>query len=216
MLKETPAMTTPDDPRETAIDDLLNPGCEIERDELRQEAILAQTFGVMRRRRRLKRSGVALALAVCYLSGIATPVSWFTNRSDRSDGQIAMNQKEEPDSASRNKMETTPENENGDRPTFRGQRAEGTVAENGTVPFDSGMTDSPAVKISKYERMRREGDRLLREAGDIAQAVRRYNRALALASEAELAIAPDEDSWLLMALKTEHTKETKNDRSPIN
>jgi hypothetical protein len=220
-------MTTPDDPREMAIDDLLRCGCAAEQNDSRQEAVLAQTLGVIRRRRRLKRLGVALSLAVCYLAGIVTPVSWFLNRSDRSYGQIAINDKQDQSTASSwtwQNPSTVSSFNWGENPPKNGQssRAATQFGEDAGAdalaasPRPDNSTDSGVKKMSRYEWMRREGDRLLRVSGDIAQAVRRYNRALTLATDQELAIAPDEDSWLLMALKTEHTKETNNDRSPIN
>jgi hypothetical protein len=67
-------------------------------------------------------------------------------------------------------------------------------------------------KLTREERLRREGDRLL-EKGDMKQAVRRYELALNLASADQRAISPERDTWLLMALKSARSQETKHERS---
>jgi hypothetical protein len=205
-------MIRPDDPRETAMDDLLRSGCAARRDDLRREALLAQTLAIIRRRRRLKHLGLAIALAICYLAGIATPISWFLNRSDRSNEQLALNQNPDPAASSSWNW--------AEKPAEYGQSSQATPKSGEYVfipsPSAGDSAKSSGVKMSQYERMRREGDRLLQESGDIAQAVRRYKRALTLATDAELAIAPNDDSWLLMALKNERTKENAHERSPLN
>jgi hypothetical protein len=206
-------MTMPDEPWENAVDDLLRVGNVAESDDARKMAVLGQTVGVIRRRRRLKRLGIAAALAVCYLAGIVTPVSRFLNRPEQSNQQLATN---------RNPELNKDTNWNWNKVAVDGQQAAvaetAKTREDAFVPVDNWNTsaNSTVKKITQYERMRREGDRLLQESGDIAQAVRRYNRALALATETELAVATDKDNWLLMALKNERTKEISNDRSPLN
>jgi hypothetical protein len=50
-------------------------------------------------------------------------------------------------------------------------------------------------------------DRYLHEKGDVALALRYYTRALNTASNEQQAISVEEDSWLLMALKTSRMKE---------
>ncbi len=61
------------------------------------------------------------------------------------------------------------------------------------------------AKLSPYDRLRRAGDRQLEDDNDIAAAAHTYRRALKLASRAQRDIAPDQDTWLLMAMKNDQT-----------
>jgi len=75
-------------------------------------------------------------------------------------------------------------------------------------PAPSGVSRQVAtVKMSRFEALRREGDHSLLEEGDVQAALRDYKRAIDLASTEERAIAPGQDTWLLMALKDARTKE---------
>ena len=58
-----------------------------------------------------------------------------------------------------------------------------------------------AKRITPYERLRRVGDQQLEKFANIPAATRTYQKALQLASADQRAIAPDRDTWLLMALK---------------
>jgi hypothetical protein len=68
------------------------------------------------------------------------------------------------------------------------------------------------LQLTREEQLRREGDRLL-EKGDMKKAIRRYELALNVASEDQRAISPERDTWLLMALKSARSQETKHERS---
>lgn len=65
------------------------------------------------------------------------------------------------------------------------------------------------AKMSQYERLRDMGTRL-EQRGDLMAATRLYNRALDLAQVGERNPEPDSDSWLLLALKNERTREGRN------
>jgi hypothetical protein len=68
-------------------------------------------------------------------------------------------------------------------------------------------TQIATAPLSSYDRLRRTADRQLEVDGDIAAAARSYRRALAVASAGEREMSLAEDSWLLMALKTDHSPE---------
>jgi len=58
-----------------------------------------------------------------------------------------------------------------------------------------------ANRPTPYERLRRAGDDQLQKYANIPAATRNYKKALQLASSDQRMIAPDHDTWLLMALK---------------
>ena len=159
-------------------------------DQLRA-AVLAQTIGVMRRRRRLKRCALAGCLLGCYLAGIGTVGTW------RPGG------KEEPRVAAEQVM--TPES----------QRRK-PLPPLSPRPADLDKSHVVVAKLTPFESWRRIGDHYLRESGDISLAVAGYSQALDLASDEERAIAPGQDNWLLMALKDARVKERKHGYSQQN
>jgi hypothetical protein len=63
------------------------------------------------------------------------------------------------------------------------------------------------AKLTPAEAARQEADRCLLELGDVKEAIRQYNRYLKLAPAQQLAISPEHDSWLLMAMKDAKLKE---------
>src|SRR5262245_11913241 len=153
-----------------------------------RERVLARTTGVLRTRRRLKRAGVAAALASCYLAGLLTMLL------------LHAPSKTVPGSAENltARVEPTSENGNGElapvRPLVRPE-------DDGVIPG----AQAAAVKLSPYDRLRRTGDRQLEDDNDIAAAARTYRRALKFASPTERDIVPDKDTWLLMAMKNDQT-----------
>ena len=73
----------------------------------------------------------------------------------------------------------------------------------------------PAVapaRLSREEIVRRDADRSLLERGDVKKATRQYALYLKLASADQRASSPEQDSWLLMALKDARSRELKHDR----
>jgi hypothetical protein len=67
------------------------------------------------------------------------------------------------------------------------------VVEGGALPA--------AARLTPYERLCRTGDQQLEQYDDVQAAIRSYKKALQLASADQRSIAPDSDTWLLMALK---------------
>jgi hypothetical protein len=59
----------------------------------------------------------------------------------------------------------------------------------------------PAASLTTYEKLRRAGDRQLNQRGNLQGAIGCYRRALDFASEDDLQIVPERDSWLLIPLK---------------
>jgi len=81
----------------------------------------------------------------------------------------------------------------------------GAVARKVVRPEDDQVAESSVrsatKRITQYERLRRIGDQQLEKYANIPAATRSYQKALQLASSEQRAVAPDHDTWLLMALK---------------
>jgi hypothetical protein len=153
-----------------------------------REALLAQTVGVIRFRRRLRRCAVAGAMAVCYAAGAFTMGMWTPNQSNPSPQPTEQVAKERQSQA-------TPEPQ--------------------VVPAATGgqqRRSAPVKKIDRFDALRIAGDRSLLEYGDVKAALHDYKRALALATAEQRAISPGQDTWLLMALKDAHMKENLHAR----
>jgi hypothetical protein len=86
-----------------------------------------------------------------------------------------------------------------------GETVTGTVVRKVVRPEDDQMVEDsvpPATaRLTPYERLCQAGDQQLAKQDDIPAAVRSYKKALQLASSDQRTIAPDRDTWLLMALK---------------
>lgn len=82
--------------------------------------------------------------------------------------------------------------------------------------LDSFQSRSDAIvtmkspKQSPFERLRLAGDRQLRQFGNLGSAVGCYRLALDFATDEELRVVPDRDSWLLISLKEERAEVRKN------
>jgi hypothetical protein len=172
------------DPRDDPLDAVLGAGGPAADDELRR-AVLRQTTGLIRGRRRRKRCILAAGLLACYLAGGLTVTFWHTG------GTTQRPLSDLPTTAA------VPRPPDVLRPPPPG-------------PAGSNGPQVAATKLDGYERWRRAGDQDLRQSGDISQAVRHYARALVAASDEQRAIVPDRDNWLLMALKDARVKETRH------
>jgi hypothetical protein len=153
-------------------------------------AVLSQTVGVIRRRRRLKRCVVAATLMGCYLAGMATMAYWrpgAENLSKPSTAQVAIQDQLKLDLAA------------------------------SLPPGRAGAPDQKAASkpVSQFEILRRAGDRYLQDPEKLQLAVRSYSRALKYASADQRAISPEQDTWLLMALKDAQSKEKKHENSQL-
>ena len=171
--------------RNDSFDDLLTEpfdasGRQHAADDRLRAALLAQTVGVLRCRRRVKRCALAASLLGCYVAGITTM------------GLLRAGAQQENPAAPGQAM------------TVQSQRAAPRS------PHRSVNPDKQQVAVKKpsgFESWRRIGDHYLHESGDVSLAVAGYSEAIDLASDEERAISPGQDNWLLMALKDARTKE---------
>jgi len=179
-------------------DELLNGGDSSVDNAALRRTILAQTLPVVRRRRWVRRAALAAMLAACYAAGLASPLLWR----DRVPASVA----------SRNNVPDAQESD-----TFVAARQ---VAKSAHAP--AAVPSPPAHpqrvaqdRRTKYETFRDSGDRWLRDAPDISLAIQGYAAALRSASADERAMAPQRDTWLLLALKRAKLQENSHDERKI-
>lgn len=143
-----------------------------------RDSVLSRTTGIIRQRRRMRQAGIVAALVSCYLAGIATVSLRLSSRDvNRAIAQSPTGSNAESSQAATRKP-VRPEDDQ--------------IASNSA---------QPVVRLTPYERLRRTGDQQLEQFADIAAATRSYEKALQIASTDQRQIAPDHDTWLLMALK---------------
>ena len=183
-------MSLNDEPNDDPLNAVLGGQGAVAGDEKLRQAVLAGTLGVIRRRRRLKKCAMAGALLGCYLAGMATLAVWHwggeKHASNPSAAQVA----------------------DGERSSAAG-KAE-------LPPDVSGPPDQKAVyKVaSKYDVLCRQADGYMSDPEKLQLAVSTYTRALKYASADQRAISPEQDTWLLMALKEAQTKEGRHSYPP--
>jgi len=171
---------TPDDEHDPLVD-LLSSVTLPPADHDRREAIFNQTRGVLWRRRFVRRSAWVAALATCYVVGALSVLAWQSTQRNPFDApQAGTNEKRAVDLP----KQPTPAPE----PT-----AESDNPEQEVTPV--------APALTTFEKLRRAGDRQLNQRGNLQGAIGCYRRALDVASDAELQIVPERDSWLLIPLK---------------
>jgi hypothetical protein len=152
-------------------------------DDNLRNALLAQTVGVLRFRRRLKRCVLAASLVGCYLAGVITM------------GML--------------RAGTATENPPTPQPIVA--KSQPTAPHSTRASAAPKKTQLAAKKKpTGFESWRRIGDRYLRETGDISTAVAGYSEAIHLASAEERRISPETDNWLVMALKLDAQSREKN------
>jgi hypothetical protein len=172
----------PDDCSDELYELMTTSGGQTPASQQLRDAVIGQTTRTIRRRRRMRRASIAAALVACYLGGIATMSLWQSPRAiDRFENvsAVAMDQRSEPVAESNERRLVRPEDDQ--------------------VP--DGSAPPASARLTPYERLCRNGDQQLEEHDDIEAAIRSYKRALQLASVDQRSIAPDRDTWLLMALK---------------
>ena len=156
-------------------------------------AVLSQTVGVIRFRRRMKKCVLAASLLGCYLAGVATTTLW----------QPAQGPLPSPAAIVATAEPTATEPT--EPPAMR--RPSQPSRQNSPVARPVG---SP--RKNRVQTMREKADRHLLEQGDVASALRDYTCALNLAPASQRAIRPEQDTWLLMALKNARAKELRHER----
>jgi hypothetical protein len=166
-------------------------------DPREREAIFAQTLGVLRRRRWKRYSVWVAALASCYAIGVLSCLAW---QSARQHSQLAAQSnavREKEDSASSSKAGRLPDSIPVSPKPSRRQPA--SFQDEPTRPV--AQTEPAAVALTTFEKLRRAGDRQLNDRGNLQGAIGCYRRALDFASDDDLQIVPERDSWLLIPLK---------------
>lgn len=163
------------------------------------EQIFAQTRGVLSRRRWLGRVRIVVVCLSCYAVGMGS--GWLLKPG--APPQMA----EEPINVVLPKhIISLPGNKA--RVATAGARGT-TTTQPPTLPVQDAV---PTPRRSYFESYRLVGDRLLFEQGNIRVAADCYRRALTRATEQELQVAIDRDSWLLISLKQSRLEELKHVR----
>lgn len=187
-------MYSPDELPDEMLDCMKMPPAPCASSSPLREAVLAQTTGVIRFRRRMKRTGPIAALAGCYLAGLLTMSVWRASVEQRPESSASPRDLAVQSQPKADLQPTRPLVRPEDDGVITGAAAQTTIA-----------------KLSPYDRLRRAGDRQLGEENDVAAAARTYRRALKLASPTQRSIAPDQDTWLLMAMKNDQTYKPTED-----
>jgi hypothetical protein len=182
-------MTMPDDSQNDPLDAAFGFLDIKSTDNNLRGAVLAQTLGVVRRRRRMKRCAFAAGLLGCYLAGITTMGLLWSNANASNSSQADQSMT----------AEQSPQN----------------VIPSSSAPAIPEKSQSSA-KLSGFESWRRFGDNYLRETGDISLAVAGYSNAINRATDEELTSSSGQDNWILKALKNERIKERNHACSDQN
>jgi hypothetical protein len=173
---------TPNDSSDELFESMAPSGTQTPASQQLRDAVLSQTTRTIRNRRRMRHARLATTLVACYLGGIATMSLWSASRPvDRIASGSAGG------------------------PTQTGELSTGPGVRRLVRPEDdqvaSGSVRPAAARLTPYERLCRTGDQQLAKHDDIQAAARSYKKALQLASAGQRSIAPDHDTWLLMAMK---------------
>jgi hypothetical protein len=153
-----------------------------------RETTLATTVRILRRQRRVRRMAMALALAGCYLAGVAT-VTFV--RPATAEGDLAR-QTSNPDAA-----------------PVEVARPAGPLVDN--QPPGTAILTAPRKSRTQFELLRDLGDANLLDRRDPESATRCYRMALRYATPDERAWAATEGTWLLRAVNQTFTTESKYD-----
>jgi hypothetical protein len=181
----------PKDPVEDCLDMGPAPACG----EGLRHSLLLRTQRLVRRRRRLRRLGLLVALTACYLAGLltvrfGTPSPRLNDRPDL--GQLAA----DPEAVAVPPHPVAPVVARLPEPYS-------------AVPAVALEWRAMSSELNQPELFRRAGDRYLEEAGDVQSALRCYRQALAASSENDLTVSVN-DNWLLMTLKEAKRKEIRH------
>lgn len=168
---------TPDKFSDELLELMMLPDGEQPSSEQLCDVVLHRTTAAIRTRRRWRRAVFPAMLIACYLSGVATIRLWPT-APPQPTSAIAFAQNENSVGKSARRQAIQPEDDQVVGGTRTWQR-----------------------QFTPYERLRRSGDRQLNEQDGVLAATRTYKKALQLATMEQRSIDPDQDSWLLMALK---------------
>ena len=188
-------MSRPNYPEDDLVGNLLNAEGPTDVDRVRLP-LLAQTTSIVRRRRVIRRLGLAASLAGCYLAGIVTVWGWVAASIPRD--ATAIEQHAAPDAKP----------DEGGLPAPERPRSPDVRRPRPAQPRDGRQV---VAERADFGQIRRVSDRYLYEEGDIVKALHYYTRALDQATPDEREISLETDSWLLMALKEARRKEHPNE-----
>lgn len=170
------------------------------------EAIFAQTRGVLTQRRWIRRGRMVLVCLMFYAVGVGS--GWLLRPAAPQVGD-----QHGPPAVQRITESPLPAKRHPGRLQRDAKTPTASVTESPPA-----ATQPPAQTIAKslggssFEVFRRAGDRQLFERGNIRGAMDCYRRALTHASEHQLRVEVDRDSWLLMSLKQSRMEERKHVR----
>jgi hypothetical protein len=158
-----------------------------------QQAVLARTTHMLRRRRRYRQLALTCAFVCCYGAGLAT-TRLYTGWASGPPLQATQDRlgSAGPDLTPSQTLMASRLDSDPDVPALVFERI--------------------GLGVDTKERARffcRAGDRYLQHDGDLSAALRCYARALEIGSASDLSVSPD-DSWLLMALKQARLEERKH------
>jgi hypothetical protein len=164
-----------------SLDSFLDAKKSCEPNDALKERVRDRTTRVLRWRRRGKRGGWALIMAVCYLGGLATS-HWFAppQPTDAPQRQSA--------------------------PVVAVQTAPADEQQTTKIPSNAefAANDQPALRALL---LREAGDYCLEQHSDCEAALRYYSASIEVGGVSALADSSD-DSWLLMAIKDARRKES--------
>ena len=197
--------------------------------------IFQQTRSVLFRRRWLHRSQWLAGLAACYLFGLASgwllkpasmqqlhqpSVAEQTPPREAPEGEKSGSEKTRSEHVKTNvaadalfhsktsQPNSTVVDKSSHNKTIPSS-GKSVIAGNGNIKTPSQALNS---SVSQFESLRQAGDRQLFERRDIRRALDFYRRALSRATESELQVKVDRDSWLLISLKNSRLEELKHAR----
>lgn len=189
-------MSTRNDMDDDELDRLLRPTASPSPSPMLRRSLLGQTTRELCSRRRLRRIGMWLGMAACYVAGLGTMQFWTQGSADmppRPIGELASETVHDAPMA---------------EPATTDQAA--AVATDAELPAAVLERLADAVADDEYRDLyRRAGDRHMQETGDLAAALRCYRRTLDATPPQELTVS-DRDNWLLKALKQARHEEVRH------
>lgn len=162
---------------EYAVDELLGATVNHSAGVALRETMLTRTVKILRRRRRIRRAAMALALAGCYLGGVVTVTLL---RPSAAEGELARGATKSDAAAVKQQPPAAPFMSN-------------------NQPQNIAITAQRNAR-TRFESLRDLGDENLFDRRDPEAATRCYRMALRYATPDERAWAATEGTWLLRAV----------------
>ena len=163
-----------------------------------REAVFSQTCGVLRRRRLLRRMTRIAAFVACWIFGVFSVLAWQAVQRHQQIAELPADRAIETKSSLPAEKDPAPSDTMISPP------------ETDRSESDSISRSESSGPLTTFEKMRRAGDRQLNELGNLRGAIGCYRRALDFASDNDLQIVPERDSWLLIPLKEARLESRKH------